>query len=83
MTNKQIKVKAIEGFEVYNHDQSNLLNRVCEGEEFEATFDEVSGEYYSNDSEGREVYIGTFNTGGHLELDESFVLIGTGEETTE
>jgi hypothetical protein len=83
MTYKQIKVRAIEEFEVYNHDQSILLNKVYEDEEFVATFDEESGEYYSNDSGGRTVYIGTFNIGGHLELDESFVLIGPGEETKE
>lgn len=82
-TTKQIKVKAIEEFEVYNHDQSILLNRVYEGEEFEATFDEECGEYHSNDSEGRELYIGTIDINGNLELDESFVLLGPEEGTTE
>ncbi|MCV4233331.1 hypothetical protein OHJ21_19290 [Virgibacillus sp. LDC1] len=82
MTYKQIKVKAIEEFKVYNHDQSILLNQVYEGEEFEATLDEESGEYYSNDSEGRTLYIGNINMiNGNLEFDESFVLIGPGEET--
>lgn len=82
MTYKQIKVRAIEEFEVYNHDQSILLNKVYEDEEFVATFDEESGEYYSNDSEGRTLYIGSINViNGVLELDESFVLIGPGEET--
>ncbi|MCM3492865.1 hypothetical protein M4D52_05345 [Paenibacillus lactis] len=84
MTYEQIKVKSIEEFEVYNHDQSILLNQVNEGEEFEATFDEESGEYYSKDSEGRTLFVGSVNTiNGILELDESFVLIGSGEETTE
>ncbi|WP_431785941.1 hypothetical protein [Paenibacillus lactis] len=84
MTYEQTKVKSIEEFEVYNHDQSILLNQVNEGEEFEATFDEESGEYYSKDSEGRTLFVGSVNTiNGILELDESFVLIGSGEETTE
>ncbi|MEC0241995.1 hypothetical protein P4H66_19515 [Paenibacillus dokdonensis] len=76
MSYRQIKVKAIEEFAQYNHDKSKLLNEVYEGEEFVATFDEESGEYYSNDSEGRTLYIGFTDIDGNLELDESFVLTG-------
>lgn len=75
MPYKQIKVKATEEFTQYNHDKSILLNEVYEGEEFVATFDEESGEYYSNDSEGRTLYIGSTDIDGNLELDESFVLV--------
>lgn len=73
MAYKHIKVKAIESFEVYNHNRT-LSSKVDEWERFTATLDEESGEYFAQDFEGREVYVGCIDADGNLVLDESFVL---------
>ncbi|MBG9772399.1 hypothetical protein [Brevibacillus laterosporus] len=72
---KQIKVRAIESFEVYSFNDRELLGKIDEGEEFIADLHEETEEYFTNDKEGREVYVGELDTSGQLQLEDCFVLI--------
>ncbi|MCR8983208.1 hypothetical protein [Brevibacillus laterosporus] len=75
MEKKQIKVRAIESFEVYSFNDSELLGKIDEGEELIADLHEETEEYFTNDKEGREVYVGELDSSGQLQLEDCFVLI--------
>lgn len=72
----KIKVRAIMDFEVYNHDETELLCKVKSGEEFIAKLSDDSDEYFAKDSEGREVFVGELDVEGNLSLIDEFELIG-------
>ncbi|WP_409177475.1 hypothetical protein [Brevibacillus fortis] len=72
---KQIKVRAIESFEVYSLEDSELLGEIVEGEELIADLHEESKEYFAKDKEGREVYVGELDATSQLQLENCFVLI--------
>ncbi|MNB92480.1 hypothetical protein D3C75_395840 [compost metagenome] len=79
---KQIKVRCIESFQEFNHDGTQLLCEVNDGEELIAELHEESEEYYAMDSEGREVCVGYLNPLGTLKLfEDSFELVGEGADT--
>lgn len=73
MSDQQIRVRAIEEFTEYY--QGNISCEVKEGEEFIAVLNEESGEYFTADSKGREVFVAELSAEGNLELDECFELI--------
>lgn len=72
---KQIKVRAIEGFQMFNHDETILEAEVDEGDELVAELYEETEEYFAKDSRGREVYVGELDASGQLQLEDCFVLI--------
>ncbi|MEK4185648.1 hypothetical protein [Paenibacillus sp. FSL L8-0494] len=73
MSDKQIVVKCKDEFVEYC--QGKVSCEAKEGEEFVATLHEESGEYFSKDSKGREVFIGELDIAVNLKLEESFELI--------
>ncbi|WP_197260576.1 hypothetical protein [Brevibacillus laterosporus] len=52
-----------------------MLGKIDEGEELIADLYEETEEYFTNDKEGREVYVGELDTSGQLQLEDCFVLI--------
>ncbi|MBP1176751.1 hypothetical protein JOE49_004003 [Paenibacillus sp. PvR133] len=70
----KIKVKSVAEFQVFNHDKTVLLCEVGVGDELLAELYEPTGEYFAEDSKGREVYIGRINQEKKLEIDENFDL---------
>lgn len=72
---KLIKVRAIEGFQMFNHDETVLEVEVDEDDELEAELYEETEEYFAKDKRGREVYVGELDVSGQLQLDDCFILI--------
>ncbi|MGG3874694.1 hypothetical protein [Brevibacillus laterosporus] len=77
---KIITVRALESFSVHNHDEdkTELLGEVEKGEVLLAYLHEETGEYFADDRQHREVYVGKIDILDHLYLDESFELVQIG-----
>ncbi|WP_315793209.1 hypothetical protein [Paenibacillus sp. BIC5C1] len=78
---KQIKVRCTDSFEEFNLGNGRLVCAVNYGEELVADLHKESEEYYSTDSQGREVYVGCLDMNGTLELDDCFELVEEGADT--
>ncbi|WP_337033224.1 hypothetical protein [Paenibacillus illinoisensis] len=69
---KQIKVRCIESFQVFNHDGTQLFCEVNEGEVLTAQLHEESEEYCTLDA--RDLCVGHLDFYGKLILDDCFEL---------
>lgn len=70
----KIKVVAVGDGKIYNHDMTKLTGEIREWDIYEATLYEETEEYFTKDSEGREVFVGEIDRYGGLKLDDLFEL---------
>lgn len=73
-----ITVRAVEGFAEYNHDNTEVTGEATAGEEFVAALHSESQEYFAEDNQSREIYVGEIDSDGNLQLDECFELVQEG-----
>jgi hypothetical protein len=71
---KNIKVRCMSEFKIYNHDESELIAEV-EEKEYIAELYKETDEYFAKDSEGREFFVGEINIDEQLILVEDFELV--------
>lgn len=70
-----IKVKCIMGYKQFRNDEDKtLLAVVEEGKIYKANLYELTGEYFANDSEGREFLVAELNANDELILNPEFEL---------
>ncbi|MCR8994498.1 hypothetical protein [Brevibacillus laterosporus] len=75
---KLITVRALESFSVYNPDETELLGEVEKGEVLLAYLHEETGEYFAEDRQGRDIYVGELDIHENLNLDSGFKLVQIG-----
>jgi hypothetical protein len=75
---KIITIRAREHFTVHNQDETEVIGEVAEGEVLLAYLYEESEEYFAEDSQHREIYVGELDISGNLELYEEFELVQIG-----
>ncbi|WP_236645949.1 hypothetical protein [Brevibacillus sp. VP] len=73
---KIITVRALESFSNYSQDE--VIGEVEEGEVLLAYLHEATEEYFADDRQHREVYVGEIDILGYLYLDEDFELVQIG-----
>ncbi|MGF9909549.1 hypothetical protein [Brevibacillus porteri] len=75
---KLITVRALESFSVHNLDETEVLGEVDKGEVLLAYLNEAAGEYFAEDRQHREIYVGEIDILGNLDLVEDFELVQVG-----
>ncbi len=68
---KKFYVKCIEDFSTQN-SKGETVNEVYCNEEFKVTLNEKTDEYFTRDSQNREVNVGFRDKTGLVHIDESF-----------
>lgn len=72
---KEIQVEVIDGFILYNHDETTVLADTNDGDVFIAVLHEPTREYFAKDIEGREFLVGHIGCPGELIIEEGMRLI--------
>lgn len=75
---KYFYVKCVEDSFAVTVDGKRVWE-VKEGEKFKVHLHEESEEYFTTDSENREVFVGGINNDGVLAIDEAFRLLPVGQ----
>ncbi|MGG1444893.1 hypothetical protein ABE354_23155 [Brevibacillus laterosporus] len=73
---KLITVRVIESFSNYSQDE--VIGEVEKGEVLLAYLHEATGEYFAEDRQGREMYVGELDIHENLNLDSGFELVQIG-----
>jgi len=69
---KNIHIRVKEDFELFNHDMTNQVGQVFEGEIYIAELYEQTEEYFIKDHKDRKILVGSYDFSGNLNIEDSF-----------